>query len=330
MFECRICGNEENNLRLQVREMMYGIREEFNYFQCANCGCLQIENVPKDIGKYYPSSYYSFNSVTEEPGFEKLFRNSRDRFAVYDKGIVGRLLYWLRPNNRLRSLAKLGLQADTRILDVGCGSGSLLRSLLSVGFKNLSGVDPFISEDISLENGLSIIKEELVTVGGIWDVVMFHHSFEHISDQLGTLSDVKNILDDNGTCLIRIPIVSSFAWRHYGVNWAQLDAPRHFYLHSIQSMSLLAKRAGFFIERTVYDSDSVQFWASELYSKDIPLIDPSTGKLNSKAAIFSRSALRRYSEKAEKLNAEKEGDQAAFYLRKISKPVLPKLLSLVL
>ena len=320
---CRICNNERNNSEISAQEMMYGIREKFNYFKCSNCGCLQIENVPTDIAKYYPANYYSFNNVTEKKDFKISLKKIRDRFAVSDKGIVGRFLYWLRPNNRLRSLAKLDLQANTRILDVGCGSGSLLRSLQAIGFKNLSGVDPLISEDIHLGNGLSIKNKKLLNVGGIWDVVMFHHSFEHLLDQLGTLNDVKNILDDNGICLIRTPVVTSFAWNHYGVNWVQLDAPRHFYLHSIQSMSILARRAGFYIERTAYDSDSVQFWGSELYSKDIPLVDSSTGKPNSKAAFFTRSELKKYSVQAEKLNAAKNGDQAVFYLRKNPKSALP-------
>lgn len=65
---------------------------------------------------------------------------------------------------------------------------------------------------------------------------MFHHSFEHIADPFETLCSVRRLLS-SGTCLIRIPIVDSWAWENYGVNWIQIDAPRHFF-------SLLKKKCG--------------------------------------------------------------------------------------
>jgi SAM-dependent methyltransferase len=245
---CRICSNKQDNLRFEVREMMYGSREKFEYFQCASCGCLQIEEVPADMGKYYQSGYYSYIGNRVVSTLERKLLNLRNKFAVFDEGIVGRLLHRYRPNDRLRALSRLALQRDQRVLDVGCGSGALLQSLLAIGFKNLLGIDPFIDKDIDHGNGLRVEKKELIDVQGKWDVVMFHHSLEHILNQLETLQEVHGILDDKGTCLIRIPTVSSFAWRHYGVNWAQLDAPRHLFLHSIESMALLANRAGFYIE----------------------------------------------------------------------------------
>ena len=40
--------------------MMLGTRDEFDYVQCGKCGCLQIEEVPDNLGEYYPQDYYSF------------------------------------------------------------------------------------------------------------------------------------------------------------------------------------------------------------------------------------------------------------------------------
>ena len=44
---CRICGNDKNNKPFEVREMLYGTKEKFDYFQCAECECLQISEYPK-------------------------------------------------------------------------------------------------------------------------------------------------------------------------------------------------------------------------------------------------------------------------------------------
>lgn len=318
MITCRICGNDKENAEFIVREMMYGLRETFKYFECSCCGCLQIADIPSDLSKYYPSNYYSFNAAVDSASsIKKLLKRIRDNFAVFDKGILGRILYRFNPDvSGLKSLAKLALKKDMRIIDVGCGDGKLLCSLREIGFRNLLGVDPFVTGDIDYSNGVRIVKNDLANIDGAWDVVMFHHSFEHIFDQLGVLNSVNRVLNDNGTCIIRVPITSSFAWRHYGVNWVQLDAPRHFFLHSIKSMNILAEQAGFRIEHIMYDSTGLQFIGSELYVKDLCLFDVDTGGIKTPSSFFSPSELRKFSAETKLLNERHDGDQAVFYLRK--------------
>ena len=51
---CKICSNYENNKEFKIREMMFGFRDEFTYFECSKCGCLQIAKIPKNVEKYYP------------------------------------------------------------------------------------------------------------------------------------------------------------------------------------------------------------------------------------------------------------------------------------
>lgn len=92
---------------------------------------------------------------------------------------------------------------------------------------------------------------------------MFHHSFEHISDPLEALETVRSLLAPNGRCLIRVPVVS-WARNEYGANWVQIDAPRHFFLHTEKSMEILAEKVGLEITRVEYDSTEFQFWGSEL------------------------------------------------------------------
>src|SRR5689334_15160240 len=58
MMQCRICGGRENNAVYRAREMQLGWRDEFDYFQCAACDCLQIAEIPQDIHRYYPPGYF--------------------------------------------------------------------------------------------------------------------------------------------------------------------------------------------------------------------------------------------------------------------------------
>lgn len=310
--KCRICGNKAQNKTYQIKEMMFGYRDVFPYFQCAQCDCLQIESFPENIDKYYADNYYSYQTSPYKNKFKKILAVSRNRYALFGVGIIGKILYAMAPDKRLKIFSFLSIKETTSILDVGCGAGRLLYALKEAGVKKLLGVDPFNEKDIQYENGLKVQKKEIHEIKSKWDVITFHHSFEHIPNPAETLETVANLLADNGRCVIRIPIVPCYAWEHYGVNWVQLDAPRHFFLHSIKSMNILAAKVGLEIYKVDYDSTALQFKGSELYSKNIPLM---AGR--SKTSIFSMREKLAFKKHAKELNKNKQGDQAAFYLKKI-------------
>jgi SAM-dependent methyltransferase len=215
-------------------------------------------------------------------------------------------------------MAHLGASPASRIADVGCGGGRLLRELHRLGFRDLTGVDPNIPADIMVDDRLRVRKQFLEELPGKFDVIMFHHSLEHIPDQLGVLEAAHTKLADGGACLIRIPLVSSHAWHTYGTSWVQLDAPRHLFLHSEQSMRLLAERVGFQVEKVVYDSNEFQFWGSEVLRQGDALVDPATGQLTAASTAMVRRNAKQWRREAAALNARGEGDQAAFILRKVA------------
>jgi 2-polyprenyl-3-methyl-5-hydroxy-6-metoxy-1,4-benzoquinol methylase len=59
------------------------------------------------------------------------------------------------------------------------------------------GIDPFLEQSIEYENGLRILKKTIREVEGEWDVIMFHHSVEHLPDPLETLQSVTELLSKN-------------------------------------------------------------------------------------------------------------------------------------
>lgn len=315
-MQCRICGDDSEHRTYQVKEMMLGKHDEHTYFQCNHCQCLQIANVPEDIASYYPDNYYSYADPAQQSGLKSLLMRQRDQYAVTGKSLLGRLLQFASPNDKLAMLRPLDLQKDSKILDIGCGAGHLLHSLKELRFENLLGLDPFNQEDIRYENGLIIEKRDIFSETKTWDVIMFHHSFEHLSDQHGTLQKAWEQLTPGGTVLIRVPTVSSYAWQHYGVNWVQLDAPRHLFLHSVESIKQLAEQHGFTLEKTLYDSFAFQFWGSEQYEQGIDLRSPRSYAENQHTAIFSKQEIKAFAKRSKELNAVNQGDQAAFYLRK--------------
>lgn len=315
-MDCKICGNKNNNRQHKAKEMMLGLRDEHDYIECSQCGCVQIATLPDNLAAYYPDNYYSYKKTECQSRFKKRLIHFRNHYAVTGKCVLGRLIYLLYPETKLASLQRLQVDKDSRIMDVGCGAANLLHSLAEIGFHNLLGIDPFNQQDIQYDNGLTVKKQTIHAAAGEWDVIMFHHSFEHIDDQHEVLDKVHDLLAPNGCCLVRVPTVSSYAWVHYGLDWVQLDAPRHLFLHSIESMQVLAEQHGFVLEHTHYDSNALQLWGSEQYQQDIPLRDPRSYAENKDNSLFSEKQIQAFEKRAKELNAHNQGDQAAFYLRK--------------
>ncbi|MDB5049005.1 MAG: Class SAM-dependent methyltransferase [Fibrobacteres bacterium] len=317
MNTCRICGNPDGNRDFVAREMMFGLRHPFDYFQCGRCECLQIREFPADMAPYYPANYYSMEAELPGPkglpldAWRRL--DSRFRLGVCNYGHTKRreIFDWLRES---------GAGYDSEILDVGCGRGKLLHEFHLDGFRKLTGLDPFIAHDLSYPNGIRIHKRELFDHQGSYQLIMMHHSFEHMPDQLRTLEAASRLLRPGGTLLIRIPVVSSFVWREYGTDWYQLDAPRHFYLHSRKSVSVIAERAGFRVDKVVFDSKAAQFWGSEQYRNDIPHRSPRSYGENPKGSMFTPGRIREFARRSRELNRAEDGDAACFYLRRKEAP----------
>lgn len=272
---CLICRDQADHPTFTVREMYFGSREEFPYFECRACGTLQIVDVPTDLARHYPSDYYSYSAAgkTSSPLEIRLRRRRTNAWLGCDAGIGGKLLATAskRKPNYLDWFRGLGLSTASRLLDVGCGGGQLLLKLRRDGFTRLKGVDPFLAQAMSQGPELSIDNHGLEQESGTYDLVMFHHSLEHMADPLAALAHARARLAEGGHILVRVPVAGCFAWRKFGPHWYALDAPRHLFIPSPRGMHLLAERLGLKVRRSFFDSDPGQFLASENYVNDIPL-----------------------------------------------------------
>ncbi len=298
--------------------MMFGPGEYFDYLLCAACGCLQIADIPSDLSRHYGEGYYSFGERARPGWLGSLLVRARNRHLTGQSNPLGWMLAQIRPFRALASLQSLGLRPDARIVDVGCGSGELLLALQSAGYTRLQGVDPFIAQDLELGDGLRVRKAELDALpASSFDLVMFHHSLEHIVDEPAALRAAHRALVSDGRCLVRIPTVSSHAWRHYGVDWCALDAPRHLVLHSRQSIGVLAERCGFKVTRITDDADAFQFWGSEQYRRGIPLMRSGCHDIAPAPGAFTATQLRDMARRADRLNREHAGDQIVIELQRV-------------
>ncbi len=317
---CRICGNKKNNIRFIAREMMFGFREEFYYFKCSNCGCLQITDIPQNLDKYYPNEYYQSQQKVMQVKTNKIkkyFKAIRLNYSLGQKTIIGYVLNKLYGKLYLYSWLELvELKASTKILEIGSATGLLLSSLRSAGFTNCTGVDLYIDKDIDLGDGVMVYKRDYSTINEKYQFIMLHHCFEHFLDPVAAFTKLSEITLDGGYVLLRVPIVTSFAWNKYQTNWVQLDAPRHLYLHSLDSIKYLADISGFKVVIVSYDSTEFQFWGSEQYTRNIAMYDKESYKYGIEKSIFSQNDIDNFKKKATELNQSCDGDQVCVVLRK--------------
>jgi SAM-dependent methyltransferase len=310
-MKCRICGNNKNNQTFKAKEMMFGTQETFTYFECSCCGCLQISEIPEDMSKYYPHNYY----LSSQPKTQKKHFKILKKYILLNRRITGKCISLLFPYSVYNWLKNTHVNFNSRILEVGCGVGGLLLTLHDYGFKNVLGVDPYIGEEI-INDDVKILKSTIheLSDSQMFDLIIFNHSFEHIPDQLETLLKISKILSEKGVCLIRMPVKTKYIWDRYGVNWVQIDAPRHFFIHTIKSFTYLAKKAGLLIKDNIFDSNEFLFWGSEQYKRGFPLRAENSYLVNRKKSIFTEKQIKKFREMAKELNKNNQGDQAAFYL----------------
>jgi SAM-dependent methyltransferase len=106
------------------------------------------------------------------------------------------------------------LRPSHRVLDFGCGAGS---------FPNRFNGQIAIGVDVALTElaGASAIRavcakgEALPFADGAFDLVVCHHSLEHIDDLTGGLSEIRRVMKSTGRLYVSVPDGYSFSDRLY-------------------------------------------------------------------------------------------------------------------
>jgi SAM-dependent methyltransferase len=311
-LRCTICGHEAENTVHVAREMMFGLRDPFHYLECRACGCLQLLDPPADVSRYYPSTYYAFapSRRWQEAVKRGWAAHAHGRWSML--GWVAHQL--LGPYEAMVAVKRARIPFEARVLDVGCGNGRLIRDMKQLGYTDVQGLDPHIDGDLLDDAGVRILRRELSQMHGEFDVIMLHHSFEHMADPEAALRDLRRLLRPDGRILLRIPVAGSYAWQRYGVNWMHMDPPRHYFLHTPRSIELLAGRCGLRLSSVIFEGNATQFVGSEQYEADVPLADPRSVYAGGIRRWLGWWKARRLRSQVDALNEAGRGDWACFEL----------------
>lgn len=313
---CRICGAIEVKASLLGRDIWRRNEECHSYTECGTCGCIQIDQYPDDMSKYYGEDYYSFNVINYKVGkLRQLFIYLRDSYAISGRGIFGRLLFWCYPTKQFSSVSLPGVAKDKAILDVGCGDGSLIRDLARHGYRHLLGIDPFGKDDRT-NRGYELRRCDIFDIEETFDVIIMKGTLEHQPNQIELMKKAHSLLRPGGRCIIRIPICDSYAYRRYGTNWVQFDCPRHLYLHTKLSIRILAEKSDFEVANMWDDSELLQIVGSEQLLRDVYLSDPESVIPSGGSGLFDATQIREFLALYAKIQKNQMGDTFIFDFKK--------------
>jgi ubiquinone/menaquinone biosynthesis C-methylase UbiE len=129
-----------------------------------------------------------------------------DRARSYDQGWRGRLHHAI--SNRTAALAAATVAAPQRVLDVGCGTGYLIRVLAGhyPRAQELAGIDAAsnmiqAAKSINDDERLTFVTgvaEQLPYADASMDLVVSSTSFDHWSDQGAGLAECARVLRPGG------------------------------------------------------------------------------------------------------------------------------------
>jgi SAM-dependent methyltransferase len=231
---CPICDRHSGSSVASGYDFEYRTcAEEFTFRRCASCDVTYLNPRPdtSELAKIYPPEYNPFH-------FHKI-RNPIVRW--------GRRLTQKRKLSAIRKL----LAEDATVLDVGCGSGDLLKLMAEFGSKRWR----LFGNDLNQESlktvaqlGIGTIpgRFEEVNVGMQFDLIVLNQTIEHLEEPAKVIRKAADVLRPSGVLFIETPCImgadAKLFRRRY---WGGYHIPRHWSLFSPSSISALLRANGF-------------------------------------------------------------------------------------
>ena len=133
-------------------------------------------------------------------------------------------------------------------LDIGTGDGAFLESLLELGFRNVTGVEPSQAPVAAAKPHiqplirLGIFRPEDFPAGA-FSLVSCFQTMEHVSDPLGTVRGAYTLLKPGGVFFMAVHNRKSVSARLMGMKSPIFDV-EHLQLFSPETAKLLLEKAG--------------------------------------------------------------------------------------
>lgn len=215
--KCNLCGKDNPRLLFVARNRTNKKNGFFRIVKCKSCGLVYVNPRPtqQELLQYYSEGYWAGT-----------FSNTE-----IEKSIIWGVPWYKAMEIKAAPILKY--KKSGKILDVGCGDGSLLKFLKDLGWQTY-GVElnpqstGFAKEKLGLDIFCGDIEEADYPLE-FFDVVSFIHSLEHLRDPVATLNKIQLILKKDGILVIEVPNFGGFSSFVFRDKWVGINAPLHLY-----------------------------------------------------------------------------------------------------
>ena len=227
-------------------------KQEYSILKCNNCDVLYLSPRPDitELEKIYPPEYNPFN-----------FHKIKNPIVRYGRNYVQK--------RKVRFLKKI-LPVKALIIDVGCGSGSLLIMMQKCGHKewSLYGND-FNKEALSIleSNGIKTFsgRFEAIVTDTRFDSIVLNQTFEHLDCPAEVLKKAYCLLKPGGLLIMETPSIEGLDAKNFKNRyWGGYHIPRHWTFFSSKSITDLLERNGYVQIKISYLA-SPSFWIQSLH-----------------------------------------------------------------
>lgn len=222
-IKCPICENNDTEIVFAKKD---SDRDLVNVI-CKNCSLVYIN--PQPSKEYYDQ----FHQVD--------FLNNKSITKVEDRKfkLKGRNL---EIKESIVSFLKEFLQDGQNILDIGCGFGVLLNLLKKNNNINVFGIElnnlevEAAKEYFNLDLFHGSLEQFCLSVENKnkFDIIIMHHTFEHLPNPSEILEQIKELLKENGLLHIAVPNIMNI--KSKPDNFFQIAHPFSYSPHSLQKI----------------------------------------------------------------------------------------------
>lgn len=250
---CPVCQTTDKLAIATGRDFEYATtQQDFTLHKCRNCGIVYLSPRPDitELSGIYPPEYNPFS-------FHKI-KNPVVRW--------GRTFVQKKKVNYLRKM----LPENAAIIDVGCGSGSLLLLLKEFGSKNCR----LYGNDFNVQNlgilgaaGIQTLtgRFEEIDTDLRFDAVILNQTIEHMDCPTDVVNKAAELLRPGGMIVIETPSTEGLDAVMFGKRyWGGYHIPRHWSIFSADSLTRLLDNAGFSRIRISYMA-SPSFWIQSFH-----------------------------------------------------------------
>lgn len=244
---CVVCGSDVFRKLFSHFDNAYFVnKKRFKLIECVSCGTATVANKPNhaELKKYYESNYYSYD--TSSSLFFKLKGEWIKFWGKLPAKVSNRFLFM----NLYTKVKGKGL----KVLDVGCGDGSSLRALKTLGFSKLYGteIDQKNCDKLN-EKGITAYCTNDVTTLKVkdktFDLIRMSHVLEHVYNPDETLSFLYKKLKLSGEFIMGVPNFHSTCSVLFGRHFCALQLPTHLFHFNKKSVKKILEKNGFKVKK---------------------------------------------------------------------------------